>query len=839
MRPRLLLSLLTALALSAALLPAATVAAQARPCHPFTTEPRFRGTVPTASEAIGVELGSRDVTTAESDAYLQAVDDASTRVITGTAGHSQQGRPLRYAIVGRSRNVTRSRLASIRDDVRALRAPTTSPARAARIARRSPAILWVASNVHDGEESGTDASLQVLYELADRSDCAARRILDNAIVVLLPIQNPDGREADTRRNAYGFDMNRDWFARTQPETDGKIELLRRYPPVLFIDAHEMGADDYFFPPNADPVYHEITDESVDWINNLYGAEMAAEFNRQGIPFFNRSIYDLFYMGYGDTVPSTGFIAAGMTFEKNNEDPTSERVYEQYVTQWTSLSAAARNKEAILNGWSRAHAEAFAQGRAGRLEPNEIVNPGNEVVTQVPDERVRHYFLRNDNPDRAAEVQRTVRRLQRMDVRVRQLTAPLRVPDYRPYAEDARSQRLPAGTYWIKMAQRQKHWVQAMLNEDTYTPFPYFYDVTAWSLPLLADIDGGRSGALLRPSAQRVPKLAEPDSPALPEDGPRIGVFQLSLESSSAIESSGWLRWLLTERWGADFVDTDATGIRDGALDDIDVLLVPNGPALDAAADLGVNGLTAIRDWVHVGGRYVGWRGGTQLAALARVSSVHLSEPTSDVPGSLFHSRVNTASPLATGVGDDVWNFYAYDLVMRPAEAEQAVVTYPPADADDFFVSGFADGEEELGSTAALVDEPVGEGRSIVFATEPNFRGFTDGTQTLLFNALFGDDPAAATTVRSGTAARRAAAKQARRLDRQPEAIRVSVAPSDAAAAEAVLSATAQRCGVAVHPARSRSPSPTPVDWPPEHPFATAIPRDLRCSGVNVEVFSAP
>jgi hypothetical protein len=68
-----------------------------------------------------------------------------------------------------------------------------------------------------------------------------------------------------------------------------------------------------------------------------------------------------------------------------------------VTQWTSLSAAARNKEAILNGWYHAYAEAFSQGRAGKLEPNEIVNPGNEVVTLVPDERVRHYFLRNDNP----------------------------------------------------------------------------------------------------------------------------------------------------------------------------------------------------------------------------------------------------------------------------------------------------------------------------------------------------------------------------------------------------------------------------------------------------------
>jgi len=378
----------------------------------------------------------------------------------------------------------------------------------------------------------------------------------------------------------------------------------------------------------------------------------------------------------------------------------------------------------------------------------------------------------------------------------------------------------------------------MLNEDTYTPFPYFYDVTAWSLPLLADIDGGRSGAVLHPHSQRVPRLAEPDPAAVPDDGPRIGVFQLSLESSSAIESSGWLRWLLTERWGADFVDVDATGIRDGALDDIDVLLVPNGPAADAAADLGVNGLGAIRDWVRDGGRYVGWRGGTQLAALARVSAVDLREPTSDVPGSLFHSRVDTSSPLTAGVGRDVWTFYAYDLVMRPAEPGQAVVTYPPAGADGFFVSGFADGEEELGATAAVVDEPVGEGRSIVFATEPNFRGFTDGTQTLLFNAMFGDDPTA--TVRSDAAARRSAAKQARGLDGQPDAIRVSVAPSDADAAEAVLSGygpTVQRRRLPGKVAFTiANPRGLAAD---EHPFATAIPRDLRRGGVDVEVFAAP
>ena len=72
-------------------------------------------------------------------------------------------------------------------------------------------------------------------------------------MVILPTQNPDGREADTRRNDYGFDMNRDGFARTQPEIDGRTELLRRYPPLLFADSHEIGYyRSYFFPPERRP-----------------------------------------------------------------------------------------------------------------------------------------------------------------------------------------------------------------------------------------------------------------------------------------------------------------------------------------------------------------------------------------------------------------------------------------------------------------------------------------------------------------------------------------------------------------------------------------------------------
>jgi len=51
---------------------------------------------------------------------------------------------------------------------------------------------------------------------------------------------------------------------------------------------------YFFPPNADPYYHEVSNASVGYLNDLYGPAMAAEFDRQGIPYFTSATFDLFY-----------------------------------------------------------------------------------------------------------------------------------------------------------------------------------------------------------------------------------------------------------------------------------------------------------------------------------------------------------------------------------------------------------------------------------------------------------------------------------------------------------------------------------------------------------------
>ena len=57
------------------------------------------------------------------------------------------------------------------------------------------------------------------------------------------------------------------------------------------------------------------------------------------------------------------------------------------------------------------------------------------------------------------------------------------------------------------------------------------------------------------------------------------------------------------------------------------------------------------------------------------------------------------------------------------------------------MSGLRRSTHWLQGTTAVADEPVGRGRSIVFSFDPVYGGGSEGTQKVLFNAIFGPDPA--------------------------------------------------------------------------------------------------
>jgi len=713
-------------------------AAAGASCDPLTTPPSFMGTVPDPSSVLGFTVGAdREATYDELVTYLDTVGLASNRVVLGNAGTSELGRGVRYAIVGNPANVTGGGLAAVQQAMAQLRDPSTPAATVDALADSTPAILWVVGNLHGGEESGGDASLQLLYELADRDDCGVTDILDRAIVVIIPSQNPDGRESDFRRNRFSFDLNQDHLVRTQSETEGKLDLMAQYPPVVLTDHHEFGYYRSFFPPNDDPVYHETPEHVVRQINDIFGPVFARAFRSRDWKFFNEGYgYDLFAPRFTDTFAVMAYGAAGMTIEVYEGSPLARRFERHLTVMWSMLATAAANRRKLLRQLHDTYVTALEEGRRGQLEPNRTYEPHSRPVRPVDDRKVRHYFI-EDNPKKSREIAKLVRRLQLMDVDVYKLNAPLRVPDLRPFLEGGRRGTVPAGSYWIPMAQLQKRFIQAALNEDPYNPTNEAYRVSSWSLPLAYNLEAFVSGAPLRPDADPVGPVAEPGGPALPGTLPRVAIFHLSRDFT-AYEAIGHTRWLFRQQWGLPFTEINSDEVV-GALDDIDVLVVPAGGLKEGLRKLGKDGQRELISWVNRGGRLVAWRyGAARLAYALGISRAVYEGVPGNSDGPMVKALVDPDSPLGKGVGRSVWALVDTSAMRAPAGVSP--VRFPTEESGKFRVSGLRRGTHWLMGTTAVADEPVGRGRSIVFSFDPAYGGGSEGTQKVLFNAILGPDP---------------------------------------------------------------------------------------------------
>ncbi len=824
------------------------LSAQAAGCHPILTPPEYLGIVPTTTQVVGFDAGTREMTTQQIYTYLDAVEAASNRVRTGVVGHSSVGREIRYAVIGRPEHVTPAGLAAVRRAHLEIADPTTPQARVEHLATTTPAFLWVCGNIHGDEESGADAIVSLVHGLADRDDCVVNRILANAVVVVIPVQNPDGRALDFRRNAYAFDLNRDHFGRTQPETDAKIELMRMYPPLVLTDHHEFGYYRSFFPPTDDPVFHEVTNRQVRDIYDIYGPAIAKEFDRQGWSYFNQGYgYDFFSPIFTDTVTSFGFQGAGMTVEVYNDWRMSGRWSRHQTVMWVTVAAAADRRRQLLLDRHRASVEAVEQGRAGDLLPNRVYERGNHVRVPVPNQPVRHYFIRDDEPDATRETRRLVRLLQRMDVDVQVLTDDLSVPDYRPHRETPRHVTLPAGTYWISMAQRQKHWIQAAMNEDTYVPIDEAYGLTGFSLALLSGAPTGWSGSVLHPKAKPAPSIPKPAPPKHQGRMPKIKILKISDDHFYSWQGTRWLQFLLDHEWGGiPYQVIDCRDIRNGALDGADVLLFPAGSAPAVLKDLGTKGQQTFVDWVNGGGRYVGWRwGGAQLPWALGLSQARYGYPSISLRDILIRADLDPSSPLSETAGNQTWFVYDGDVVMRTSPASGVAARFPTQQQGGVEVNGYPGGTDQLLGQGVVADEQAGSGRVITFALDPNYRDESAGSRKLLWNAIFGPDPdghragAPAVAFDPALVARR---RSDLADDNTINGLLVSVVPGDAATARSVLASF----GARVHRVRTidnravlfavENPGAKSFE---QHPFAREIPGALQKAGIRMLGFRAP
>jgi hypothetical protein len=110
-------------------------------------------------------------------------------------------------------------------------------------------VMFIQGNIHPAEPEGTEAILMAMREILFG---AKKPLLDNQIVIFLPVFNVDGTDTFTtqdgtphivgqRTNAAGLDLNRDAVKLESVEAIGLYQnLLNRWDPVLLVDLHLMG-----------------------------------------------------------------------------------------------------------------------------------------------------------------------------------------------------------------------------------------------------------------------------------------------------------------------------------------------------------------------------------------------------------------------------------------------------------------------------------------------------------------------------------------------------------------------------------------------------------------------
>jgi len=469
----------------------------------FAPGTRYDAKIPSLKQVTGYDFAERVTPPEEIIRYLKALHEAAPdRTKLVKYAETWEKREL-YALIVASPERIRQ-LDQIKANLKQLANPSASTD-VARLARELPVVVALVHGVHGNEiSSGEAAMAEAWHLLAAQGDATVDLIRREALVIIDPMQNPDGRarfvfqnllgqamtpDADPasaehdepwpggRSNHYLFDLNRDWFAQNHPESQGRVKLLLEWQPQVVVDLHEMGGEStYYFPPTAEPPNPHMTDGQKNWVN-IFGQANAARFDERGFAYFNREVFDAFYPGYGVSWPMAQG-AIGMTFEKgsarglvyrrSNGDLLTYRdgAVEHFTAAISTAATAARNREKML----REFAEFRRNAGAGETKA----------------------YLLPQGMD-AGQTRRLVRMLLNNGVTVQRADEPI----------NFNGRTLPTGTFIVPLPQPAGALVRNLLDAQVPMNAEFIkeqeerrkrrqpdqiYDTTAWNQPMLYDVE---------------------------------------------------------------------------------------------------------------------------------------------------------------------------------------------------------------------------------------------------------------------------------------------------------------------------------------------------------------
>jgi hypothetical protein len=249
--------------------------------------------------------------------YFRQLDAASDRIIVEDIGKSVEGRPMILALISSEANLkNRARYKEIARKLALARGVNETEARA--LAKEGKAIVWIDGGLHATEVAHAQHTPELAWWLVTSEEDEAKRMREQAILLLMPNMNPDG--LDIVRDWYnknlgtpfettgtpmlyhhyiGHDNNRDWYMFTQVESKAVArQLYHEWFPQIVYNHHQSSPfpGRIWGPPMKNPVNPNLDPLIVSTINQI-GEAMRKRFDEEEKPGYNSNIqFDMWWNG---------------------------------------------------------------------------------------------------------------------------------------------------------------------------------------------------------------------------------------------------------------------------------------------------------------------------------------------------------------------------------------------------------------------------------------------------------------------------------------------------------------------------------------------------------------
>ncbi len=467
--------------------------------------PSTAAAIPDPDEYFGFPIGSDGRLAAfdKMNTYYKLVAGKSDRVTYEKIGDTTLGNPYAMLTISSPKNL--KNLDHLMDINARLADPRgLSDAEAKALARKGKPFYYVQAGIHSTEVGNAQAMLEIAHRMATERSTYMDGLLDNAVVLMVPSQNPDGTKLvndyftqtagtnyarvypDLYQKYTGHDDNRDWIMLTQVESKMMVSIQNKYHPQLFQDAHQAGSGSprMFTPPYLSPYDPNIDPITVQQTNKA-GMAMQRGMTAEGMKGVGwGSTYDYWtpsrqyqvYHGAARLLTEAASVT-DLAYPLKCDGPCGDQesdtnFLEPYDSDtWRLRQILDYTTETFFSGL-----EELANDRYNWLY--NFYKVGHKASTRTSP----YAYVIPSGQDDPQAVHDTLEIMMTGDVEVRQAEA----------AFTADGKEYPAGSYVIFMQQPYSGFAKTLLEVQHYPQLLQYpggppqqpYDVTAQTLPML-------------------------------------------------------------------------------------------------------------------------------------------------------------------------------------------------------------------------------------------------------------------------------------------------------------------------------------------------------------------